>query len=245
MSSAEPDLRVVLAEPDDAIAEDLLAAAERHRHVTILRCRNGAEALVAVGADKPDMLLIAAQMPTLATKDVIEIGRRHRQVCVVVGAGHEDGGFVNEALAAGAFAIVARPYPLDAVLTIAGGLRASGRGLPWPEPDRLVSGALTVDLRAHVVLLGDVEVPLTSREFDVLVYLLRRRGDVASREEISSSVWGHAVDTNTVAVHIKRLRDKLGHHSHGPTIRTIRGAGYRLAPADHSGPCQRPVDAAV
>jgi DNA-binding response OmpR family regulator len=75
-------------------------------------------------------------------------------------------------------------------------------------------------------------VLLTRRELDVLVFLIRRRGRVASSEEISTAVWGHRTDTNTVAVHIKRLRAKLGTDiEHGPLIRTIRGAGYRLAPS--------------
>jgi DNA-binding response OmpR family regulator len=67
---------------------------------------------------------------------------------------------------------------------------------------------------------------------DLLVFLIQQRGRVASREEISRAVWGRSSDTNTVAVHVKRLRKKLGHDpEHGEFIRTIRGAGYRLAPS--------------
>jgi DNA-binding response OmpR family regulator len=66
----------------------------------------------------------------------------------------------------------------------------------------------------------------------LLVFLIEQRGRVASREEISRAVWGRPSDTNTVAVHVKRLPDKLGNDSeHGEFIRTIRGAGYRLAPS--------------
>ncbi len=61
---------------------------------------------------------------------------------------------------------------------------------------------------------------------------MEQRGRVASTEEISRAVWGRPSDTNTVAVHVKRLREKLGHDAeHGEIIRTIRGAGYRLAPS--------------
>jgi DNA-binding response OmpR family regulator len=55
---------------------------------------------------------------------------------------------------------------------------------------------------------------------------------VTSTEEISQAVWGHPSETNTVAVHVKRLRQKLGADpEHGEYIRTVRGAGYRLAPS--------------
>jgi DNA-binding response OmpR family regulator len=61
---------------------------------------------------------------------------------------------------------------------------------------------------------------------------MKRRGRVASSDQISEAVWGHPTATNTVAVHIKRLRAKLGSDiEHGPLIRTIRGLGYRLAPS--------------
>ena len=76
------------------------------------------------------------------------------------------------------------------------------------------------------------DVQLTHRELELLVYLIERRGRVASSDEISRAVWGHPADTNTVAVHVRRLREKLGHDpEHGEYIRTIRGAGYRLAPS--------------
>ena len=84
---------------------------------------------------------------------------------------------------------------------------------------------------------------LTQREFELLVYLIKRRGHVASQSEISLAVWGHSAETNTVAVHVKRLREKLGSDTqHGQFIRTIRGG--RLPPRSFlmcmnpSAPCR-------
>ena len=79
---------------------------------------------------------------------------------------------------------------------------------------------------------GDAGIDLLPRELELLVFLISQRGRVASSDEISRAVWGRASDTNTVAVHVKRLREKLGNdREHGEFIRTIRGAGYRLAPS--------------
>jgi DNA-binding response OmpR family regulator len=234
---------MLLVEPDDAIANDLLTPA-RLRSIDALRCRDGAEALVGLGTHVPEVLVIAASTPVLSAERVIEVGRRHHDLYVVVGAGRGDVGPAADALAAGATAIVARPYDLNALLAMSRGLRSHRAAAAAPET--LVFGGLTVNLRAYEARLGDAEVLLTVRELDVLAYLLRRRGEVASREEISDAVWGRPVDTNTVAVHIKRLRDKLGEHAsaHGPVIHTIRGAGYRLlSTADES--CPDPTDAAV
>ena len=122
---------------------------------------------------------------------------------------------------------MARPYDLDTVLRL--GLGTDKNHLRPGPADVLTVGPVMVDLGRHEVRLDDREVQLTARELQLLAYLIRRGGEVASQKEISAAVWGHPADTNTVAVHIKRLRDKLGIHPvHGQLIITIRGAGYRL-----------------
>ncbi len=96
----------------------------------------------------------------------------------------------------------------------------------------LLAGPLKVDLQRYEVRLRGEEVRLTARELDLLAYLIRRAGSVASAEEISTAVWHGPTSTNTVTVHINRIRLKLGDDpQHGHMIRTVRGVGYRLAPS--------------
>ncbi|MFC9763248.1 winged helix-turn-helix domain-containing protein [Rhodococcus jostii] len=113
----------------------------------------------------------------------------------------------------------------------------SGSSFVQPPPARRprtaqVAGPIRIDVSAFEVHVRDVEVLLTCREFELLIYLIEQRGRVANADQISRAVWGRASDTNTVAVHIRRLRTKLGADpDHGQIIRTIRGVGYRLAPS--------------
>ena len=94
------------------------------------------------------------------------------------------------------------------------------------------AGPIEVDRRGYETRVRGRDVQLTQRELELLVFLIKQRGKVASSEEISRAVWGRSSDTNTVAVHVRRLREKLGDDpQHGEFIRTIRGAGYRLAPS--------------
>ena len=96
----------------------------------------------------------------------------------------------------------------------------------------LVAGPIRVDLDRHEARLDGREILFSHRELQLLAYLIRKGGRVASSEEISNAVWGKRAATNTVAVHIKRVRVKLGDDSqHGNMIRTIRGVGYRLGPS--------------
>jgi DNA-binding response OmpR family regulator len=131
-------------------------------------------------------------------------------------------------LAAGASAVIARPYDINAIAPFAVGNGSNGGGAPTVY----MAGPVHVDPRGYQVRVRDRHVLLTQRELELLVFLIQQRGSVASTDEISRAVWGGPTDTNTVAVHVKRLREKLGtDHEHGEFIRTIRGAGYRLAPS--------------
>jgi DNA-binding response OmpR family regulator len=105
-------------------------------------------------------------------------------------------------------------------------LRRAALGQPPP----LTAGDIVLDLRARRVRRGTTEVPLTAREFDLLVYLVRRAGSVVSKRQILDGVWDDdfAGDPNVVEVYVARLRRKLDQAPGGCTIETVRGAGYRL-----------------
>jgi DNA-binding response OmpR family regulator len=203
------------------MAAGLLKAVEGHG-IRTRWCRDGASALLEVGALAPNVLVVADQISgAVSAADVVATVRDHTEVPVLVGADPDDPATARRALALGGSAVIARPYDASAVIAFAGTASA-----PAAE---LIAGPLVVNILNHEVRLRGIDVTLTRRELDVLVYLMKRRGKVASSDQISAAVWGHQTDTNTVAVHIKRLRAKLGSDiEHGPLIRTIRGAGYRL-----------------
>ncbi|GBE24216.1 MAG TPA: response regulator transcription factor [Actinobacteria bacterium] len=93
------------------------------------------------------------------------------------------------------------------------------------------AGDLYVDPNAHQCRRGDVEVALTAREFSVLEFLIRRKGEVVSKAEILENVWDFAFegDPNIVEVYIRHLRVKIDEPFDKASIQTIRGSGYRLA----------------
>ena len=89
-------------------------------------------------------------------------------------------------------------------------------------------GQLTVDPGSHTVLVGDREVALTQKEFEVLYLLLKNKGQVLSRERLIEDVWGYAFtgESRTVDVHVRTLRQKLGEA--GACIETVRGYVYKI-----------------
>ncbi|MFF1615451.1 response regulator [Amycolatopsis sp. NPDC058278] len=105
--------------------------------------------------------------------------------------------------------------------------RASGA---TPAAETFAVGGARVDVLSRRAWAGDVEISLTSTEFDLLTHLLRHPGQVLSRDQLLSAVWGYAAaaGTRTVDVHVAQLRAKLGASS---PIRTVRGIGYAADPA--------------
>lgn len=90
-------------------------------------------------------------------------------------------------------------------------------------------GALLIEPARRRVTVSGREVTLTATEFDLLAWLVKRPGRVATREQLLSEVWGYAAaaGTRTVDVHVAQIRAKLGEHS---PIRTVRGVGYSAGP---------------
>ena len=226
--AAIPPIRgsLVLAETDPGTASELMdAAAEIGIDTTW--CRDGAEALLAVGAEAPDVLVIAARTDTVDAASVTTAVRSRSELPILVGAAAGEDELARGVLAAGASAVIARPYDITAIAPFAVGSTERG-----DRPALFVAGPIEVDRCGYETRVHGRDVQLTQRELDLLVFLIQQRGRVTSSEEISRAVWGRSSDTNTVAVHVKRLRRKLGNDPvHGEFIRTIRGAGYRLAPS--------------
>jgi DNA-binding response OmpR family regulator len=119
---------------------------------------------------------------------------------------------------------VTKPFsPRELVARVRTVLR---RGQPAAEV--LQVGATRVDVTQRRVWANDVEVPLTSMEFELLAQLMRRPKQVFERRQLLSTVWGYSVTgTRTVDVHVAQLRAKLGAAS---PIRTVRGVGYAADP---------------
>lgn len=110
-------------------------------------------------------------------------------------------------------------------------LRALARRGGPERPAILVAGSLTLDPAAHVVRRGDDELPLTPREFGVLEFLMRHKGEVVTKAEILRSVWdvNYRGDENVVEVYVSYLRRHIDTPFGCKAIQTVRGVGYRLA----------------
>jgi len=216
-------MRILIVEDDDAIAEPLAKGLAR-AGFQVDRVATGAEALAAAPAD---LVLLDLGLPDL---DGYEVCRRLRAssdvpIIVVTARGEEVDRVVG--LELGADDYVVKPFGIRELVAR---IRAvTRRTAPRPEApaEPLRIGALEIDRRTHRVAVGEHDVALTRKEYDLLVFLAADPGAVRTREDIIDEVWDpHWYGpTKTLDVHIASLRRKLGDAG---WIETVRGVGYRL-----------------
>ena len=216
----------ILVVDDEASITDLLSMALRYEKFDVLAAHSGREALDAVPAFAPDLVVLDVMMPGI---DGFEVARRLRNDATplpILFLTAKDA--VSSRLAgfsAGADDYVIKPVAVEELLArLRALLRRSGR----LEAEVLEVGDLILDEPARVVRRGDTMLELTPIEFQLLGFLMRNRGVVLSRLQIMSQVWGYEEhDPNLVPVHMGNLRRKL--EASGPRlIHTIRGHGYVL-----------------
>lgn len=216
---------LLVADADEGSAIQLAGELAEHQ-VSAIVCGDGAEALLLAGAEHPDAVLASASLPTVAGAALTRAVAARTRIPVLVGIGDADGAAAVEALASGATACVAHPYRIRELLPILRAIRPDGLIEPRPP---LEVGTLRLDSASLVVTLDGRLVRLPMRELRLLELLMLNADRVVTREQIRDAVWGGVKGSNTITVHVQRLRQRLGDDQVNPRlILTVRGVGYRL-----------------
>ncbi len=193
--------------------------------------RTGMQGLAAAVDTKPDLVVLDLGLPDVDGTQVLSMLRAVSQVPVIVASARDDEPSLVSALDAGADDYVVKPYTttqLEARIRAVLRRAAAGRTVR----QSLVVGGLVIDVAARRATLDDVALDLSPREFDLLVHLAERAGDVVTKRELLSEVWQQAWggSDKTVDVHLSWLRRKLGESATEPRyLSTVRGVGVRLA----------------
>jgi DNA-binding response OmpR family regulator len=222
---AEEGRGLVLVVEDDPAIADLVARYLRREGFTVQVEADGRAGLDAVRRLRPVAVVLDVGLPSL---DGIEVCRALRAngdwTPVLFVTARDDEVDRVLGLELGADDYVTKPFsPRELVTRVRTVLR---RGPAVAEV--LEVGRIRIDVTQRRTWADDVEVPLTSTEFDLLAQLMRRPRHVFERQRLLSAVWGYATTgTRTVDVHVAQLRAKLGKAS---PIRTVRGVGYAVDP---------------
>jgi len=217
--------RILIAE-DEAGISSFLERGLRSSGFTTTVVEDGTSALSLARTGAFDLLLLDLGLPIRDGLSVLEELRRSgSKLPVVVLTARSEVRDTVEGLDLGADDYVTKPFRFEELLAR---IRARLRREGDVEETELRAAGATLDLRTRRVTVGDREVELSAREFALAEVFFRNAGQVLSREQLLSLVWGYDRDpgSNVVDVYVGYLRKKLGEGS----ITTVRGMGYRLEP---------------
>jgi two-component system response regulator MprA len=221
--------RILVADDDRAIRESVERALGLEGYDT-LTASDGAKALAAIEAGRPDLLILDVMMPGIDGLMVCRVLRAQRRpLPILMLTALAQTADRVEGLDAGADDYLPKPFELDELLAR---IRALLRRAPTAETasEPLVVADLHLDPGIRRVFRGEVEVDLTKTEFDLLELLVRNAGMVLTHETIYDRIWGYdfGPESKNLAVYISYLRRKVDADRPTGLIRTVRGVGYTI-----------------
>jgi DNA-binding response OmpR family regulator len=219
-------MRVLVAEDDSGLC-DVLARGLREHDYVVDAVRNGEDAVKYLRSYSYELVVLDWRMPGMSGLDVVRWMRRHNQPAPVLMLTARDA-YADRVtgLDQGADDYLVKPFDFDELLAR---MRALLRRPPAVQQPELAVGDLRFDPATREVRVGSHQPVLTATEFGILELLVRKSPAVVPRRSIAVNVWDDEADamgSNTIDVHLARLRAKLA----GGMVRieTVRGVGYRL-----------------
>ena len=224
----------MLVVEDEASIASFVSLYLKNAGYAVRTATNGSEALAQVAAQEPALIVLDLMLPDI---DGIEVCRRIRKssdVPILMLTARDEDVDKIIGLEVGADDYLTKPFnPRELVARVKSILRRAAPSRDERESAQLRHGDLVIDAGRREVHVGDEEIQLAPKEFDLLWELLDHRGLVLTRDQLLERVWGYtfAGDTRTVDVHVRQLRRKLGEAS---PIVTVWGVGYKVSPARES-----------
>ena len=215
--------RILIAEDEERIAS-FIDKGLRANGFTTTVAADGTQAIALARSGEFDLVILDLGLPGMHGSEVLrELRERDRRTPVVILSARDSLIDKVEGLEAGADDYVTKPFSLEELLAR---VRVRLRDEHAPETSVLTVGGSSLDLRKRRLVVDDRSEELTAREFALAETFFRHPGQVLSREQLLSNVWGYDYDpgSNVVDVYVGYLRKKLGEDR----IATVRGMGYQL-----------------
>jgi two-component system response regulator VicR len=231
----QPRRRIMIVDDEASIREVVTRYLEREGYQVVM-AEDGAMALRLVESQPPDLIILDLMLPRVDGLEVCRQIRVRSAVPIIMLTARDAEADKLVGFTLGADDYVTKPFsPMELVVRVKAVMR---RIEATSIPAMLMNGVLRFgDLaifpEQRRVEIAGTPVELTAKEFDLLLHLARRPGQVFTREQLLDSVWDYSYygDASTVTVHIRRLREKIEQDpAHPRHIKTVWGVGYKFVP---------------
>ena len=229
--SAAP-LRVLVIDDEPPIRKLLRVGLSAHGY-QIMEASSGKAALELLSEQKPDLVILDLGLPDRQGHELLRVVReRNDSVPIVVLSSRDDEAGKVQALDSGADDYVTKPFGMDELLAR---MRAALRHQLQTHGERPIFrvGELSVDLVRRIVKLGDKEIKLSPKEYELLRMLVQHAGKVLTHKFLLNQLWSDLTDAQYLRVYVRQLRQKIETDPERPHyILTETGIGYRLRAPD-------------
>ena len=225
-------VRTILVVDDEPLIREVVVRYLEREGYSVIQCGDGETARQLVQKHSPDLVVLDVMLPGIDGLDVCRWIRAQSDIPVILltARGEETDRIVG--LELGADDYVVKPFsPRELAVRARNLLKRTGARPSRDE--RLVFDRLAIDAGTREATKDGEPMRLTAREFDLLWFLASNAKRVFSRDHLMARVWGYesALDTGTVTVHMRRLREKVEDDpSHPDHLETVWGVGYRFTP---------------
>ena len=216
----------ILVVDDEQSITDFIALGLRHEGYEVRTAPDGRVAMRAVDEFRPHLVVLDLMMPRVDGWELCRALSGEKSRGIIILSARDETADRVQGLELGADDYLVKPFEFTELLAR---IRAVLRRRT-PELTRVITaGDLSIDTGTREVRVGEAQVELSVREYDLLHFLAANAGQVLPRQRILDEVWGYNFfgDENNVEVYVRYLRQKLGDAGH-ERIQTVRGVGYRL-----------------
>jgi len=228
--------QTILVVEDEASIASFIALYLKNAGYAVRSVGNGSSALSQLAADQPALVILDLNLPDIDGIEICRRVRRSSDVPILMLTARDEDVDKIIGLEVGADDYLTKPFnPRELVARVKTILRRAAPERRRDQGQELTHGDLVINSGKREVHVGDDEIQLAPKEFDLLWELLDHRGLVLTRDQLLERVWGYtfAGDTRTVDVHVRQIRRKLGDAS---PIVTVWGVGYKVASEKTSAP---------
>ena len=211
---------------DDKNISHLINVALSKQGYVVESFYDGESFLRRLNEQKPNLILLDMMLPNIQGGEILKAIRDNEEnddIQIIIVSANRMVMDKVDGLDLGADDYIEKPFDILELMS-----RVNSKARRFFKKQRIIRGNLILDIKKHEFYKDDVLIELTNKEFEIIELLMKKNGEVVSREELFNRIWGNDVlESRTIDMHIKSLRQKIN-DTDGSVIKSVYGIGYKI-----------------